>query len=257
MMECKDIVTQYLQYLQDGFECHHEGPYLVLETPHLYSDGDVIELFVQTVGDRIKISDAGETARKLELEKFNWKSTRARSLFAHILTSTSVGSNRGDLYIVIDKKESLGERIADLIQAIQQTDYLRFTTSDSGSLEFRDDVEVFLRKEGFEPELNYEIIGHSGTHWRTHFFINHNKNVMIKALSATSKGGAKYQVSATHTAFSDIKLGHPAVTRSIIVDDEDPDVWDTELLNLAEQVVDIEIGRWTNRSRFAQVLQKI
>lgn len=240
--------------MTEGFSCHSDGPYIVITTPHSYSDGDFVELFLEQLGDQFRISDLGETARKLELYKFNWKTKQARSLFSHIINSTGVSSSRGALYVTLATNENIGEKVIDLVQAIQQTDNLIFTVQKYATQVFRDDVEGFLRKEGFEPELNYQIEGESGMPWRVHFYLNHNNNILLKALSASSKGGAKYQISTTYTAYDDIKKRHPQLVRSIILDDETPEIWDLELTHLAEAVIDVDIGYWSKRDDFATKL---
>jgi len=125
MLTCEELVHNYLQYLTVEFRCRTDGPYIVISTPYLYSDGDTIELFTEQIGDQIRLSDLGETARRLALVDFNWNTRQARSLFSHIIGSTGVSSSRGALYINLSSDENdVGGRILDLIQAIQQTDNL-------------------------------------------------------------------------------------------------------------------------------------
>lgn len=258
MLTCDELVRNYIQHISGGFECHTEGPYIAVTTPHLYSDGDTINLFIEELGDKIRLSDMGETARRLALVKFNWNTKRSRSLFSHILNSTGVSSSRGSLYITLSgNEEDIGGMVSDLIQAIQQTDNLIFTVQKYATQAFRDDVEGFLRKEGFEPELNYQIEGESGSTWRVHFYLNHNSNVLLKALSASSKGSAKYQISSTHTAYDDIKRRHRRVVRAVMLDDEISDIWDAELIRLTEQVIDTDIGYWSKRNSFSKQLHAL
>ncbi len=253
MVTCKDIIQDYFRLISEEFECHSDGPYTVLSTPYFYSDGDFIELFLEQSEDRVLISDLGETARRMATFHFNWSTKQSRALFSQILNSTGVSSNRGKLYVVIGEKERLGARLLDLIHAVQQTDNLLVTMQKYSPQAFRDEVEGYLRKEGFEPELNYQLEGQSGNIWRVHFYINHGSNVIMKALSAASRGAAKYQVSTTYTAYDDIKKNHPQVVRSLIVDDT-IQVWDQEIISLAKAVLDTEIGFWSKRDLFSQQL---
>jgi hypothetical protein len=257
VVSCPEIVQNYIQYLEEGFNWYSDGPYFVISTPHLYSDGDTIELYVEQVDDQIRISDMGETARRLALVKFNWNTIRSRSLFSHIINSTGVSSSRGALYVNLSTSEKIGDKISDLIQAIQQTENLIFTIQKYATQAFREDVESFLRKEGFEPDLNYQIEGKSGMPWRVHFYMNHNSNIVLKALSASSKGGAKYQMMTTYTAYDDIKKRHQQMVRSVILDDEIPDIWEVELIHLASEVVDTNVGYWSKREIFGEQLHAL
>jgi len=222
----------------------------------MYSDGDNIDLYVEQYGDYVVVSDMGETARRLAVLKYNWKSKLARSLFAHILSSTGTSSVEGKIYTKLMSIDEAGENVNDLIHAIQQTDNLAFTIHDYSPQDFRDDVEIYLRKSGFEPELNYQIDGVSGNLWRVHFFFNHNSNVLTKALSSNSKGGAKNLILATYAAYDDIKKLHPAVVRSVILDDS-KEIWEPEFISLVNQVIDTEVGYWTKRDDFSSLLRKL
>ena len=257
MLTCDQLVRNYIKHLADGFSCQNEGPFVALSTPHLYADGDAIELFIEQMGDQIKVTDMGEAARRLALVKFNWNTKRSRSLFSHILNSTGVSSSRGALYIMLLGNEDLGGRISDLIQAIQLTDNLVFTVQKYATQAFRDDVEGFLRKEGFEPELNYEIEGDSRMRWHVHFYLNHKSNILMKALSASSKGSAKYQVTSTYTAYDDIKKRHEEAIRAVILDDDLPNIWEPDLIRLIQAVIDTDIGYWSKRQTFSQQLHEL
>lgn len=256
MKTCDRLSQAIINHLIDGFSCKVEEPYVVLSTPFLYSDGDEIEIFIEEVGNSIRLSDMGETASRLSALGFNWNTNHARSLFSQILETTNTGSNRGMIYLRVTDIDSFGSRVMDLIHAIQQTDNLLFTMRKFAPKTFRDDVEGYLRKEGFEPELNYEIEGRSGNVWRVHFYINHGSNILAKALSAPSKGGEKYQVLSTYAAFDDIYKLHPEMIRSIIIDDT-LFMWDQENIQLASQVVDCELGFWTRREEYSKELRHL
>jgi hypothetical protein len=256
MVTCNDLAQNYLNFLADGFSCEADGPFTVLTTPYMYADGDNIDLYIEQYGDYIVVSDMGETARRLALLQYNWKSKIARSLFAHILSSTGTSSVEGKIYTKLMQIEDVGDKVNDLIHAIQQTDNLAFTIQDYSPRDFRDDVEIFLRKSGFEPELNYQIDGISGNLWRIHFYFNHNSNILTKALSSNSRGGAKNLIQATYTAYDDIKKLHPNVVRTVILDDT-KEIWEPEFINLANQVIDKEVGFWSKRNEFSDMLHSV
>lgn len=256
MLGCERLSKVVIEHLIKGFSCYVEEPYVVLATPFFYSDGDTIELFLEQTGNSIRISDMGETSRRLSTFGFNWNTNVARSLFSQILETTNTSSNRGMIYILVIDGEDLGAKVMDLIHAIQQIDNLVFTMKKYVPKTFRDEVENYLRKEGFEPELNYPIAGKSGTVWRVHFYINHGSNILAKALSTPSKGGEKYQVSTTFTAYEDIKKLHPSIKRSVIIDDS-MFPWDAENVQLIQQVVDCEIGYWSQKEVFSSNIHQL
>ncbi len=247
MNVCETLINSYLVTLKQDFDCHAEGEFMVLTTPYSYPDGDTIELFIKSEGDKIKISDLGETIRRLALLDLDiTKGKSRRALFAHIINSTGVSSKRGALYAVCTPPE-VGERIIDLLDAVRQTSSLVFSLRSYPAKTFRDDVEAFLRARRFEPELNYSIEGDSGRSWKVHFYLNSRRNILIKALSATTKGGADYQVLATYAAYNDIKLRYKEMNRVAVLDDTFP-VWDAEAQRLIQQITELKVF-WSDREQ--------
>lgn len=256
MITCNELVQNYLHFLTNEFICETDGPYTVLTSPFMYHDGDNIVLYIEQYNDLVIVSDMGETARRLAHINFNWRLKSSRSLFATILNSTGTSSIKGKIFIKLSDLDDVGDKLNDLLHAIQQTDNLVFTVKEHSPQEFRDDVEIYLRKSGFEPVLNYQIDGDSGNLWRVHFYFNHNHNVLTKALSSNSKGGAKYAIQTTYPAYRDIKIRHPEMVRTIILDDS-KDIWEPETINLTRQVVDTELGYWSKKEDFSNLLREL
>lgn len=257
MVICEKVIDEYLSFLSSKFTCKTEGSYTVLITPFLYSDGDNIELYFESHGDQIRISDMGETSRRLSIYNFNWNKKSVRPIYSKILNSTGVSSSHGILFTYYRPGENLiSEEINQLIQAIQETDSLVFTVTGFAPRTFRDEVETFLIKSGFEPTLNYQVEGYSGKVWRIHFFMNHNRNILTKAISATSKGSATNQVNAAYASYDDIHQKHPHLIRTLIIDDN-VEVWDEEIKNLARSKLDLELGLWSKKEAFRDALQSI
>lgn len=254
---CEDVLSSYYQYLSDNFTCYPEGNFIVIETPFLYSDGDVIYLYLEQRGEETRLTDLGETVRRLAIYNINWNSSRIQSLFSKILSRTGISSSRGVLTTKVLPGDNLADLISDLVQAIQQIDDLVFTLKDYSPKSFRDEVETFLRKEGLIPELNFKIEGHSGTQWRVHFFLNHRKNVLLKAISASTRGGARYHAVVTYAMYDDIKKKYPHFRRAAILDDSNRGIWDLETLNLINTVLDLRLVYWEERQLLTEQIRAL
>lgn len=254
---CEDILSSYYQYLSDNFTCYPEGNYIAIETPYLYSDGDVIYFYLEQRGEEVRLTDLGETIRRLAIYNINWNSSRIQSLFSKILNRTGISSTRGVLVTKVLPGDNLADLVSDLVQAIQQIDDLVFTLKDYVPKSFRDEVETFLRKERFVPELNFRIEGHSGTQWRVHFFMNHRKNVLLKAISASTRGGARYQAAVTYTMYDDIKKKYSYFRRAAILDDSIREIWDPEMLNLINAVLDLRLVYWEERQLLTEQIHAL
>ncbi|GIV66680.1 MAG: hypothetical protein KatS3mg054_0670 [Chloroflexus sp.] len=246
-INCENILTSYQKYLNDNIICYPEGNYIAIETPYLYSDGDMISLYVERRGDELFLTDLGETFRHLAIHNINWNTKKIQSLLYKILHKTGVSNNRGVLSIKITTEDEIAHLISDLVHAVQQTENLVFTLKDHVPKSFRDEVEIFLIERGYTPEINYQIDGESGNQWRVHFFVNHRKNVLIRAISASTKGGARYQAISTYAMYDDIKKRHPQLRRAAILDDSNMEVWEPENINLINAVLDLNLVYWQER----------
>ncbi len=257
MKVCAKLIDSFLSHLKEGFSCSEEGPYIVICTPFQYSDGDYIYLYVEKNDKELIVSDLGETYRKLATYNFNWRTIKARSIYADILNKTGVSSYQGKLFTRIINLSNSGESILDLLQAVQNTNDMLYVSSNYRGQDFRDKVEREFLKNGLKPELNYQIIGYSGNLWRIPFYFNHSANLLSKAISFVSKGGVRNLIGTTYTAYDDIKKAHTNIKRTIIIDDTEDSEIEQESINLLKQVSDMEIGYWSRKERYIELISEI
>jgi len=72
MLDCQDVVTQYLSFLQSGFRCHAAtGEYRIV-TPFLTPDNDPIIVYVsQNRKGGFRLSDRGQATEILFLARLD------------------------------------------------------------------------------------------------------------------------------------------------------------------------------------------
>jgi len=246
MKKCKILIEELMKYLSNEFECYTDGPFIVVNTPFQYSDGDHIQLFIQEFEDLLIVSDLGETARRMDAYNFNWKSAQVKEIHHQILVSNDIEEISHVLQFKTKTLENHGYKIFSLLSAIQQKDNLIVLKRKTTKKTFKDQVEVFLLKEGYKPETEFNIDGESGTEYKIDFFINHNTNTMFKALSSVSESGDTDQIARAYMAYSDISKKHDNLHRSVILDDIET-VWEKNQIDLIDQVLDKPIIYWSKR----------
>jgi len=254
MTECEKIVQAYLDYLGQGFKCYTEDEYVVLETPYLYPDGDTIQLFIELLSEnRVRMSDLGETLRSLAMLNYKLSSRARKSQFNHILTSTGVRSNKGALCVVTTKEEA-GVKMSDLLNGIRQVSSLVYTLRGYAAPTFREEVEGFIRAEGYDPQVDYEIYGDSGRLYRVHLYLDDRRRQAFRTLSAHTRAWAENQLNATYVMWDDIKLKHEDIQRITVIDDIDS-VWTSEWLTLLRRVSEF-VALWSKREALRSYLRE-
>ena len=120
MIDCQDVVTQYLSFLQSGFRCHiAPGEYRIV-TPFLTPDNDPIIVYVSQDGESsFRLSDRGQTAEflflaGLELETNEHRLQRVNS----IIRSAQAEFVDGEIF-VIARAEDLGAALHRLLHALR------------------------------------------------------------------------------------------------------------------------------------------
>jgi hypothetical protein len=135
---------------------------LRMATPFLYPNGDRIDVFLEANASslfrHLSLTDYGQTALYLRSAQVKMEATaRKREIFDEILSSLSVKSINGDLYVEIEKTEpdDLTDAIFRLSQAcIRISEFASHQRLRSAN-PFRDDVEDFFEasKLPFVPDV--------------------------------------------------------------------------------------------------------
>jgi len=60
-----ELITEQIGLL---FSCSPVNQYIRIQTPFLYPDGDVIDIFDRAEGDAVTLTDLGETLRWLRMQ---------------------------------------------------------------------------------------------------------------------------------------------------------------------------------------------
>jgi len=217
--------------------------YIRIETPFLYPDGDIIDLFLKEAGEYITLTDLGETLGWLKMQTVAQElSLRQRQLINDICLLHGIEFYLGAFMLRLKQSDDLAEGIVRLSQAVLRVSDLRFTFRSITGISAVDEVEELLQERQISFERNPEFTGKSGRVWRPDFRIRHPRhNSLIYILSTGSRSRAQEEADRTLAAWHDLsnwKAG-PEALRFISLFDDTLDVWTEEDFRLVEDVSEV------------------
>ena len=121
MLDCQDVVTQYLSFLQSGFRCHAApGEYRIV-TPFLTPDNDPIIVYVsQDRKGGFRLSDRGRAAEFLFLAGLDLETNERRMHMVNsIMRGTQAEFVDGEIFVTTGA-EDLGVALHRLLHALQR-----------------------------------------------------------------------------------------------------------------------------------------
>jgi hypothetical protein len=167
MMTCEKAVAAYLATLQSGFDCKTQpSGRLAVLTPYHYPDHDNIEVFIRDKGDRVAVSDLGETLRYLDTNGMDVMSTQ-NALFAARRIAEGFGVEVRDGVLVKDgPAESVGQILFDVLSAVKALGSLVYGNRSYEPVTFVEEVTDYLAANQFHAEQGPPLTGVSGAKYR-------------------------------------------------------------------------------------------
>ena len=197
-MECQEVVERYIAGLKEGFQCLPTERRLRIITPYLYPDNDLIEIFIEDFGgERVKITDLGETFRHLHSQGFDVYASSKRKFLAETIASrVNVEVSGGKLTRIVGVDE-ISEAIFDIVTASREIADLIYTSKTYEPGTFFDEVKGFLEEHRLKYEPKIKIKGISNKFYTVHFEVLNGKKLYLQTLSPKNVLGIKGRVDAT------------------------------------------------------------
>lgn len=252
MTACEHALNRLHSFLSRGFVCTGaEAGYEVLVTPALYPDSDNIELFLKPTNDgKFLVSDLGQTMAKLSSYGFSPRNAPSRRAMIHqIVASMGVEYDNG-IVLTVSDDASLGERVWDLMAALQRLSDLAFTVPGYTRHTFNDDFENYVVSQEMPYKRAVRMPLPTGQDILMDFIVRDTK--LVHLLSAGSPGYAREARNRVYTNFSELQYGGDDRARIAVIDDR-RDVWvpaDIETLGHVSQVY-----QWSRRDRIEEALR--
>lgn len=249
MTDCGTLLSAVLAGERGRWTCRPVSPdTVVLITSHHYSDGDVVELMVQTVDDDVIVSDGGEVLARLDSVGLNvharsrvgqsWK----RLLAAHAL------ENDGGLLLRRASVERAADVIQEMADAVANLDGLRLLAPAPRRPAFPERITTYLEAEFPIVAPRAELLGVSGSPYRlTAAAGNDDRQVYIQTAAGHNTAAQRSAAEHCYTMFSDVN-GHVATDRKLIVLDDETLEWRPEAINLLSTVA--YVSTWRARDQW-------
>ena len=246
-----ELITEQIGLL---FSCSPMNQYIRIQTPFLYPDGDVIDIFYRAEGDTVTLTDLGETLRWLRMQTVTQrKSPRQRQLIADICLNHNIELYRGMLTTRVRRSEDLAGAVMRLSQGILRVSDLWFTFRNKVGESIVDEVEDLLQEHQIAFERSPRVSGRSATVWRPDFQIRRKEHsALVRVLSTGSRAATRDLVARTSAMWHDLSyltVGQEAF-RFISLFDDTLDVWDVEDFRLVEDISDV--AYWSQPDEFLE-----
>jgi len=220
MNNCNSLIRPTLENAFSGnLFINEDGEDCCITLPLERSDGDFITLWVIKRGSRYQITDEGETYGLLYLSNINLDQKRRNNRIQTIQERFDLDKAKEEVSVIAEKEE-LGERILDVIQAVQAISYLTYTRRQYTQTDFRADVATFLSELGYRYDSNPDVKGISEPHRVDFSILDQDRPTYIEALHAEDISSAKAMAQRTAYKWNDINAEIPDSHRISVIDDD-------------------------------------
>lgn len=191
----------------EQFTCSDFDEFTKIQTPYLYPDGDVVDIFVKYQDSGFILTDLGETIGWLLTNSIsNSLSEKKDELIKDSLIIYQVERYKGMLIKRCENAENLSSAVIDLCQAIIRVSDVSFTFSGKTTNSFYQDVADFLMEEKFDFERNVAYQGQSERERKIEFKVINQDNIsLIKGLHYTTKSQANSRSDIINSCWSDLQ----------------------------------------------------
>ena len=121
-MPREHICEQIAKQTEELFECSLFREYIRIETPFIYPDGDIIDLFYKKTSSREIITDLGGASNWVGLQSISESRTKKQEeQIEYVCKAHGVELEKGEFFINLNKAnkpKKLVEAVFDLGQAI-------------------------------------------------------------------------------------------------------------------------------------------
>ena len=247
-MTCHELKTTLASWMHKELECEDRGKdRFVLTLPLLKPNGDSIDLGLERLSDRWRISDMGNTHATLFLSGVDLAGVRGVE-FKEIKQSFKIVESGREL-LVESAPSQVGGAVFEFVHAIQSILSLQLTVAHRP---VKRDFPAVVARFFAEHRTSFEVPAR-GVQGKTgiqpfNFVLNHNQPpTLVKALSAGDRRAADSAAKLTVFEVGDVRLLRGPTKAAVIADDEGrrAKLWDADLLRVFDGY-DIPVYRFLN-----------
>lgn len=253
MTGCDEVITAALGQQNDDWSCQPlSDGWLLLTTPHQYSDGDHVELMVQHDDKSVVVSDGGEALARLELAGVNVERGRAREMWRRLLRAHELELD-SDRLLVQGTLNETGSLVTNMANAVANIDGIRLLVPPPQSPGFVDRLVTFLQAEFEYVTESPQLQGRSEVLYRATAAIgavdDPDTTTFVQAVAGQSIQARRRSVEHAFTMFSDVNGALTQERKLVILGEGD---WRPEQINLLSSVS--YVGSWSYRERIVRFI---
>jgi hypothetical protein len=254
-MKCEDIKTLYLKSMGDSIDVDPaKTGGCIIHTLHLDPSSEPIDLLINEVDDKFRISDITHSMEYLFLHGVDIKPDSRQKWFMDFnIKRLGVNFSEDELYIEVSKND-LAVGISKIIDAMNAISDLIYTMRIRGASDFKKEVSDWLTDNGINYTSDKAINGVTREP-TIDFVINRKGNipVFLYALHSRSYSYAKVLTDSITMDFIDLeKANHKFVSTCLLDDTNDKDVWKNQYTPLTFYLNKVEY--WSERDNLLPLL---
>lgn len=253
MNKCEALLDRYLAEVQRDLRCFDTGDgRMLVDTPYLYQDGDVIQVVVESLsGGLVRIGDEGAVLSRLELSGLDPTKGRAfREMQASLRAYRVVLA--GDELRIEGPESALANMFLRLIGALRAVDGLSILRPEPTSVRFDRRVITFLQSQFENVEEHPRRTGLSGSRYKlTASVTRRGSGVLIQSAAGGHSQTGRRSVEHAFRVFSDINGSVPKDQKLVLLSADAS--WPQEDLVLLSGIA--YVGGWNDRDRVIAFLR--
>lgn len=237
-MNCAELKASVLQWIDREIECRPSGEDCLTATlPLLKPNGDAIEIGIELVDSRVKLTDLGDTYATLYLAGVDLFEEYVRAAeFKQVISSHRITNDEEHQELLVESStDDLASTMFDFAHAIQSILALQLTVQPRHpKRDFASVVAKFLAEQHASFEVPAEHINGKTGKWKFNFVLNHvHEETLVKALTARTKAEALRAAELSVFEIGDVKSLRE-VRGIVIADDEDgrQEFWQPQVMKL-------------------------
>ena len=237
------------------YKCLSIDGYIAIQTPFVFPDGDIIELYYKDTAKGGVLTDLGETLRWLSGQTPAEKRTKKHLQLIHDTCSThKVNFSDDEVSIIVPQPELMAASITRSIQAAIRIADVSFTFRHRQFESFADEVADFLLERKVSAIRNYEIEGVSSTVWKIDFRTHLQRDSLLFALSTGNRAQAKRLTDHVVAALHDLRnlQSQNEQLNFISLVDDTTDAWQPEDFKRMEDVA--VVANWSRQDELLEML---
>lgn len=257
MIDCGNVVELYLDTIHRELHCTRlEDGRVLLETPYLHADGDIIEVLLEpAVGEQVRFTDEGITSARLETYGVDIRSRKAGKEAAAIARAYGVDL-AGDTLQVQGPPSSASDMLIRLVGAIRGIDSLTALRREPAAPRFDAQLITFLNSQLEQVAERPQKAGRTGHIYRlTAAVQRHDEEVLVQSAAGATEDARQRSVEHALRVFFDINGQVPKRGKLVVVSSMDDQPWRSEDLQLLSEVA--YVGSWSERDRVTSFLRGI